>query len=45
MHFRIFPRPHEWISSGDFNDGGVIHIVNINADDVKDWNSYYQQFQ
>lgn len=22
-----------------------IHIVNINAEDIKDWNSYYQQFQ
>ena len=32
-------------AKGDFNDGGVIHIVNIDADDVKDWNSYYQQFK
>ena len=27
---------------GENND---IHIVNINAEDITDWNSYYQQFQ
>ncbi|MFK8008779.1 MAG: hypothetical protein AB8H03_20635 [Saprospiraceae bacterium] len=32
-------------AKGDVNDGGVIQIVNISAEDVKDWNSYYQQFK
>ncbi|MFK7771182.1 MAG: hypothetical protein AB8F94_03545 [Saprospiraceae bacterium] len=31
--------------TGDINDGGVIQIVNIKAEDVKDWNSYYRQFK
>ncbi len=31
------------VYGGGENDD--IHIVNINGEDIKDWNSYYQQFQ